>query len=86
MNPEPFTLRELLWMAESCQRERWAHTSLMIARILEGLGAKKQGGGRPTPADFNPFADEDAAPRGIPLTTDNWADLKALVKRRETTS
>ena len=83
MNPEPFTLRELLWMAESCQGERWAHTSLMIARILEGLGVKRRGGGRPRPADFNPFAASGGGPRGISLTTDNWDFLKSLVKREK---
>jgi len=83
VNPEPFTLRELLWMAEAVQREHWQHTSCILA-LIANVNRDPRKGRAFRPADFDPFA--ATARDGIPLTTDNWADLKALVKkgRRET--
>ena len=80
MNPERFTLRELVWMAEAAQQERWAHTSCVMALIANvNRDPKKHRAFRP--ADFNPFGDSDRVRRGVPITTENIADLKALVKK-----
>ena len=35
MNPGPFTLRELIWMADGRGKSEWAHTSL-LATVVAG--------------------------------------------------
>lgn len=43
MDPAPFSLRELVWMAEHHQSTQWNHTSLIVATVLNArLGVKRQ--------------------------------------------
>lgn len=47
-----------MWMAEGLGRERWAHTSLICALIVNANRDPKRG--RPfKPADFDPYARQD---------------------------
>jgi len=55
INPDPFTLRELLWMAEGKGRENWNHTASILALIFNvNRDSKKHHAARPS--DFNPYA------------------------------
>jgi len=82
VSPEPLTLRELIWMAEGAQRERWQRTSCILALIANANRDPKKGR-RFKPADFNPFAPRRKA--GVPLTADNIGLLKRFVtKERQT--
>lgn len=82
MNPEPFTLRELIWMAEGCQRERWGRASSLMALLANCHKDPKKG--RPArPSDFNPFAGSGGRRRGIPLTRETFGMLKNLIKAQK---
>ncbi len=70
MDPDPFTLRELFWMAEGRRREMWDHTSLLWAAMAEPNRDRKKRSRPFTPADVHPFAPRRAVRTGIPLTTD----------------
>ena len=78
VNPRPFTLRELVWMADGAQRERWSRTSSMMALIANvNRNPKKTRGFRP--ADFDPFA-EKPGPQVLDRST--IVTLKAAMGRR----
>jgi len=53
INPDPFTLRELLWMAEGKGRENWNHTAALLATMINIMRSK----GRPAikPSELNPY-------------------------------
>ena len=61
MNPGPFTLRELDWMAKGKRFDSWDRTSLVAATIhnsFRGPGDKPMAA-----AEFNPFlADREKKP------------------------
>jgi hypothetical protein len=63
-------------MAEGAQRERWQHTSCILALIANANRDPKRTR-RFTPADFNPF---NRRRQGIPITPDNIQMLKKLVR------
>ena len=52
-------MRQLVWMAEGLGRERWAHTSAVMALIANAHRDPKKAGVF-TPDDFNPFAEREA--------------------------
>ena len=63
-------------MAESVARERWAHTSSVLAMLANThRDPKKTKAFRP--ADFNPFEAKQKK-RGIPIRADNIGVLRAL--------
>ena len=64
-------------MAESRARERWAHTSSVMA-LIANVNRDPKKGRAFRPDDFNPYAPRQ--PAGIPLTADNIGLLKGLVK------
>jgi hypothetical protein len=66
-------------MAEAKARDRWAHTSCVLAMIANAhRDPKKSRAFRPS--DFNPFAGKRK--RGIPVTPENISMLKALVPEK----
>lgn len=66
MNPAPFSLRELLWMA----RGRWRHTSAIMATLCNVNRDPKKG--KPLEADaFNPYARK-------PVTVDRMDSKRAV--------
>jgi hypothetical protein len=73
IEPDPFTLRELTWMAEGRMRERWNHTSLLWAAIAEPNRDRKKRSRPFEPADVHPYlrgARRARKPGGMALTPD----------------
>ncbi len=63
-------------MAEAVQRDRWGHTSSVIAYMVNCHKTK----GRPArPSDFNPFAARGGGGRGIPVTRQTFGMLKDFI-------
>ena len=54
MNPDPFTMRELLSMVEGRGKFAWGMTSSLMA-LMANLNRDPRKGNAATPADFNPF-------------------------------
>ena len=77
IDPGPFTLRELMDMAEGRARERWTHTSWLLA-MMANVNRDPKKSRVFHPDDFNPYAER--RPRGIPITAGNIGLLKALLK------
>ena len=72
------TLRELLWMAQAASKERWAHTSTMLALIANVNRDPKKT--RPfKPADFDPYSAKDRRNEAIEVT--DMAVLKDAFKK-----
>ena len=68
VDPGPFTLRELVWMADGRQREAWNHTSQLLA-MLFNAHRDPQKTSPAKPADFHPLL-ERASPTSQPLPAD----------------
>ncbi|MGE0606565.1 MAG: hypothetical protein AB7O62_05500 [Pirellulales bacterium] len=60
VDPSPFTLRELAWMAEGRQRESWNHTSQVLA-MLFNAHRDRQKTQAAVPADFHPLSKKKRA-------------------------
>ena len=77
VHPGPLTLRELVWMAEARSKERWAHTSTVLALIANvNRDPKKHSPFKP--ADFNPHAE-----RAVKITTSDLSILKQVFVERK---
>lgn len=50
VNPDPFTLRQLLWMEDARIGEQWGHTSYLVAQVLSSFSSKPI-----NPAEINPY-------------------------------
>ena len=61
MNPDPFTLRELVWMVEGRGRFEWNQTASLMA-LAVNLVRDPRRGRSVGPADFNPFAPRPEKP------------------------
>lgn len=69
VDPRPFTLRELLWMAEGSQKAAWSRTSAMMAMHANINRDPKKS--RPfKPSDFDPFREETAEDAAGPIVLD----------------
>ena len=66
VDPRPFTLRELLWLAEGARRERWSRMSSLMA-LTANVSRDPRRCRAFKPADFDPFADARA---GEPIVFD----------------
>lgn len=66
-------MRELLVMSEAKEREKWQHTSQMLAMFCNAFG------GKATPADFDPFS---AASRSRPLDRQQARDLLRIINEK----
>jgi hypothetical protein len=79
VNPDPLTLRELLWMSEARGEFEWQQTAAVMALHANMNRAK----GKPpiSPDQFNPYAAErvKASKRITPETLHN---LKPLAKKK----
>ncbi len=64
-------------MAEARGRERWAHTSSVMA-LIANVNRDPKKGRAFRPADFDPHAPRRSS--GIPITPGNIGLLKGLVK------
>ena len=73
MSPGPFTLAELVSMAEARLESDWGRTSVILALIANVNRDPKKT--RPfKPGDFNPFAPRQKS--GVVLTSENIGILK----------
>ena len=61
MNPDPFTLRELVWMVEGRGKFEWSQTASLMA-LAANLMRDPKTGKAASPADFNPFAPRPPVP------------------------
>ena len=61
MNPDPFTLRELVWMVEGRGKFEWSQTASLMALAANLMRDPKKGKAA-SPADFNPFAPRPPEP------------------------
>lgn len=69
VHPGPFTLRQLVMMADGCGRSAWARTSLLAAPLWNQLRDPKKRRDPFTPDDFNPYADrQKTAPLKVPFS------------------
>ena len=59
INPDPFTLRELEWMARGKQKCEWGHTSNLCYYLVLPHKDKDT---QLSPQDFNPFYQEEVKP------------------------
>ncbi|OQA79896.1 MAG: hypothetical protein BWY31_04138 [Lentisphaerae bacterium ADurb.Bin242] len=66
MNPDGFTLRELVRMAEGRGKLEWGQTSSLMALVANVLRDPKKGK-ISKPADFNPYF-QDRKPVKAPLS------------------
>ncbi len=73
MNPDPFTLRELVKMAESRGRLEWGRTSCLMALVANILRDPKKS--KPVkPGDFNPYSQ-----KAKPVMKITMAQLKGMI-------
>lgn len=76
VDPGPRTLGELLAMAEARSRERWQHTSTILA-MLANLHRDPRRSRAFRPADFDPFAAEpQPAKVGIEVLREVFVDRR----------
>lgn len=61
MNPDPFTLRELVWMVEGRGKFEWSQTASLMA-LAANLVRDPRKGRAATPSDFNPFVSRPPTP------------------------
>ena len=61
VNPDPFTLRELVWMVEGRGKFEWSQTASLMALAVNLMRDPKKGKAA-SPADFNPFAPRPPEP------------------------
>jgi hypothetical protein len=55
--PEPFTLRELIWMTDARRKEQWSHTSALMA-LVANVNRNPRKRSRPySPIDFHPLVE-----------------------------
>ena len=54
LDPGPFTLRELVWMAEGRRRELWDHTASLLA-LLYNVNRDPRRSRAMRPEDFHPL-------------------------------
>lgn len=82
MSPLPFTLRQLVWMAEA-QRERDWETISSLMALMANINSTRRGKTYKA-ADFNPTVDRNQARRSkvLPYSRENMSMLKSLVTRR----
>jgi len=66
-------------MAETKARERWAHTSSLMALIANCNRDPKRRRRPWTPADFNPLGRPGRSRGGVPITAENIEDLKVFL-------
>ena len=66
-------------MAESRAKERWAHTSSVMALIAETNRNPKKRGRPFTPDDFNPFARKRKRKKGTKLRPPNINALQVFL-------
>ena len=61
VQPDPYTLRELVAMAEARERSEWGRVSSLMALVANLLRDPHKG--RPLrPADFNPYVEQEKTP------------------------
>ena len=80
MNPDPFTLRELVWMVEGRGKFEGSQTASLMALAVNLMRDPKKGKAA-SPADFNPFA--PAPPKPILKGREMLAVLKAAFVREK---
>lgn len=80
INPDPFSLRQLLTMQRGKQESAWAQTATLLALIYNAHCATK--GRTLSPNDFNPFAIKAPAAKVILDRAASVAALTALTRSR----
>jgi len=65
VNPGPFTLRELLWMADARHTNEWNHTSALLAMLANTHRDPKKTGPF-KPGDFHPGIKRAAPSEPLP--------------------
>ena len=78
VDPGPLTLRELVLMAESRQRDAWDHTSAVLCMLYNANRDPKKTRAA-TPQEFHPLRRKGRS--GIPLKAANIGILKAFAKK-----
>lgn len=78
VDPGPFTLRELAWMADGRERSQWWRTASLLALTYNLQRDPKQSVAR-EPAWFHPLIRRRRKGSGIRITADSIHVLKALL-------
>lgn len=78
INPDPFTLRELMHMWRGRVVENWDHTAFISAMLVNVAPFRKKNAKPVSFEDFHPYRKKKRKP-GIPLTKENLWMLKAFV-------
>ncbi len=70
-----------MWMAEAAAKERWNHTSALLAMTANvNRDPKKSRAFKP--ADFHPYMGSAGRKSGTPLKAGNIGILKMFVKKK----
>ena len=65
LNPGPFTLRELVWMADGHQTEAWNHTAALLAMLANTHRDPKKTRAF-KPSDFHPGTRREKPKEAVP--------------------
>ena len=76
MDPRPFTLRELTWLADGAERARWDHTALLWSVLANWMRDPEKRGEPFTPFDVHPYRRK---PRAAAEPKMNVADFARAV-------
>lgn len=80
IDPRAYTIRQLVWMSEGAQQERWSRTSAEMALLANTVRDPKKT--KPfTPSDFDPFAKERETGEKRKLTAASILELKPHLKK-----
>lgn len=77
VDPNPLTLRELIWMADSKRRDAWSHTAATLSLIANVHRNPKKRSKTYTPAEFHPFVETRNTKVGVGVLKDLFVKKRA---------
>lgn len=81
LDPGPYTLRELNWMAAGRLRNAWDHTATLQAQIINVMRSEKQAPVHPDA--LNPFREDPGRVRtGHPLDVETLGNVRSMLRKR----
>ena len=80
LDPGPFTLRELVWMAEARRRDMWDHTAGLLA-LLYNINRDPKRSRAMRPEDFHPLRQQSRNRKGVEKVKADITALKQIFVR-----
>ncbi len=84
VDPGPYQLRHILWMAKGRLKAEWDQTGLMAAGIWNAIRDHKKRRRPFTPQEMNPYAEQVAAGNGkdkVALKAENRAVIAGIFRK-----